>query len=95
MGMLTIRLDLPGDLVGVLDVPEDQLETQLRELIAVELFRERRISSGKGAELLGVHKWEFIQVLARHGCDYFTESPEELQQETDTLERLHGGKGSA
>jgi len=56
MSTLTVALDLPRDLLGVLDVPHAQLETRLRELIALELFREGRISSGKGAELLVASK---------------------------------------
>ena len=50
MSTLTVALNLPRDLLGALDIPQVQLETRLRELIALELFREGRISSGKGAE---------------------------------------------
>jgi predicted HTH domain antitoxin len=88
MSTLTVSLDLPRDLLGALDVPEARLETRLRELIAVELFREGRISSGKGAELLGVSKGDFIHLLARRGVSYFTESPEELVAEVMALEQL-------
>jgi predicted HTH domain antitoxin len=86
--MLTVALDLPRDLLGALDVPQVQLETRLRELIALELFREGRISSGKGAELLGISKLAFIHLLAQNRISYFTESPEELIDEISTLERL-------
>jgi len=75
-------------LLGALDVPEAQLEPRVRELIALELFREGRISSGKGAELLGISKREFIQLLAQHQIPYFTESPEELTAEVETVEQL-------
>ena len=90
MSMLTIALELPRDLLGALEVPQVQIEARLRELIALELFRESRISSGKGAELLGISKLAFIQLLARHQVAYFTGSPEELTAETVTLERLLG-----
>lgn len=90
MSTLTVSLELPRDLLGALNVPAGRAETRLRELIALELFREGRISSGKGAELLGVSKWEFIQLLARHGVPYFTESPGELAAEVATVERLLG-----
>lgn len=88
MGVLTVSLDLPRDLLGALDVPEARLETRLRELIAIELFREGRISSGKGAELLGISKVEFIHLLGRHGVHYFTESPEELVADVAAVEQL-------
>ena len=88
MGKLTVALELPRDLLGALEVPQTQVETRLRELIAQELFREGRISSGKGAELLGVPKLAFIQLLSQHGIDYFTASPEELEAEVAMLDQL-------
>ena len=93
MDMITVTLDLPRELLGALDVPRTHLEGRLRELIALELFRERCISSGKGAELLGISKLEFIQLLARHGVFYFTESSEELKADVVTLERLLSTEG--
>jgi len=90
MNTLTVSLDLPRDLMGALDVPGAQMEARLRELIALELFREGRISSGKGAELLGVSKLIFIQLLAKHGILYFAETPEELEAEVYKLEELIG-----
>jgi predicted HTH domain antitoxin len=88
MPPLKVALELPRDLLGALDVPQVEVEARLRELIALELFRERRISSGKGAELLGVSKAEFVQLLARHDIDYFVESPEELAEEIAELARI-------
>ncbi|HID56713.1 TPA: UPF0175 family protein [Candidatus Poribacteria bacterium] len=90
MDTLTVSLQFPRDLLGALDVPREQLEARLRELIVLQLFREGRISSGKGAELLGLSKLDFIRLLARHGLSYFTESPEELTAEVEMLERLLG-----
>ncbi len=90
MSTMTVSLDLPRDLVGALDVPEIGVGSRLKELIAVELFREGVISSGKGAELTGTSKGEFIDLLGRQGILYFTQSPEELTGEVATLERLLG-----
>ncbi len=88
MNSLSVRLDLPRDLLGALDVPEREVEMRVKELIALELFREGRISSGKGAELIGVSKHAFIQLLARHDIPYFTQSPEELSDEVEALDRV-------
>ena len=92
MKELTVSLNLPRDLLGVLDVPEPNLENRLRELIAIELFREGLISSGKGGELVGISKWDFIQLLAKHNIPYFNETPEELVAEVANLEKLLGEK---
>lgn len=88
MSTLNVSLQLPRDLLGALDVPEEQVERRLREMIALQLFREGRISSGKAAELLGISKLEFVQLLARYGLPYFTETPGELAAEARTLEQL-------
>ena len=48
MSTLTVQLNLPQDLLEVLNVPETQLETQILKLVALELFRQERISTGKG-----------------------------------------------
>jgi predicted HTH domain antitoxin len=75
---LTVRLELPRDLLGALDMAEEELEPRLKMLIALELFREGRISSGKAAELVGQSKEAFVSVLDRHGIAYFTETPDEV-----------------
>jgi len=90
MNTLRVALDLPRDLLGALDVPKGQLEFRVRELIALELFREGRISSGKGAELLKISKIDFVRLLSRYDIPYFTESPEEVSAEVENLERLMG-----
>lgn len=88
MEELTVRLNLPRDLLGVLDVSETGLENRLRELIAIELFREGRISSGKGGELVGISKWDFIQLLTRYNVPYFNQTPEDLVGEVQLIETL-------
>lgn len=90
MNALTVEVELPGDLLGALGVPKGRLKGHLKELIALELFREGRISSGKGAELLGIGKTDFIQILARHGVSYFTETPEGLAEQVSAAEALAG-----
>ncbi len=93
MTTLTVAVELPRDLLGALEVPQTQMEARLRELIALELFREGRISAGKGAEIFGISKMAFIQLLSQHGVDYFTESPEELKAEVAVLDQLLGDDG--
>ena len=88
MNTVSVSISLPRDLLGALDVPNVRVERRLRELIAFELVREGRISTGKGAEMLGISKWAFIQLLAQRGIDYFTETPEELADQVADLQRL-------
>lgn len=90
MEHVTVELELPRDLLGALRVTEHELGPELKRVIALGLFREERISSGKAAELLGLSKAEFIDLLDRHGIAYFTETPEELEAQVETLRDLFG-----
>jgi predicted HTH domain antitoxin len=88
MSNLTVSLSLPRNLLGTLDIPEAQLAGQILELLALELFRQGKISTGKGAELLGIAKSDFIEILARHQIAYLTTTPAELEAEVANVEAL-------
>ena len=45
------------------------------------LYLEQRISAGKAAELMGLHKREFVRLLARKGISYLDYSDAELDKE--------------
>ncbi|NEP45377.1 MAG: UPF0175 family protein [Okeania sp. SIO2H7] len=88
MSNLIVELNLPKGLVEVLDVSESQLESKIKELTVLELFRQERISSGKGAELLGMSKWDFIELLGKNNIPYFTESLAELTEQMAAAQSL-------
>jgi predicted HTH domain antitoxin len=85
---ITVELELPRDLLGALEVPEHELASALKRRIALGLFREERISSGKAAELLGLSKAEFIDLLDRHGIPYFTETTQELKAQVAAVREV-------
>lgn len=51
---VTVSLDLPSDLLNAMNIPQTALSLRIKELIALELFREGCISIGKAAELLDI-----------------------------------------
>jgi len=90
MERIKAELELPRDLLGALHVTEEELGSELKLLIVLELFREEKISSGKAAAVAGLSKSEFIDELDRHGIPYFTETPEELEAQMEAMRRLLG-----
>ena len=56
------------------------------ELIVLELYRERRISRGKAAELLGEPLERFLQRAANADIPYFDLTSGELSQEIESAE---------
>jgi predicted HTH domain antitoxin len=90
MRNLTVTFELPRNLLSALDVPEAMIEETLLEMIALQLYANGRISTGKAAELLSISKLEFIRLLARHDIPYFTQTAEELADEVAAARELLG-----
>lgn len=75
-----LQVSLPRDFLALLGA-QPQAGELAREYIVLGLYQEGRISGGKAAELLGVTKHGFVDLLARKGLDYFRLTPEEWNQE--------------
>ena len=93
METIQVSITIPRDLVGALDIPPADLAPYLQEVVALELFRQGRISTGKASELMGITKLEFMRLLSKHNIPYFTESPNELEAEVDATQRLLNNRG--
>ena len=55
-----MQIELDQDVVALLEGLRRPAKDAARELIVLELYREGTLSSGRGAELLGVSREEFI-----------------------------------
>ena len=86
--MTTILLDLEDELTTLLGTDKGQIERAVREVIVLELYRRRELSSGKAAELLGMPLEEFMTYTSRLGIPFFDMSAEEWDEELRTLDAL-------
>jgi predicted HTH domain antitoxin len=84
----TLRLEweLPE---GALEEPfRTDLVQAVRREVALRLFADGKISSGYGARMLGISRWEFIQLLGERQIPIISYEEGELEQEIATLDRL-------
>ena len=75
----------------VVEVPEEAMELfgesperfgrQMYEAAIVKRYDEGRVSSGRGAELLGISRADFLDLLARHGVSPFQYTADELKED--------------
>jgi predicted HTH domain antitoxin len=86
--MNTNSVDLGDDLVELLREVSQPVEQTARELIVLELYRQNRISAGKGSELLGISRWEFIIRASDAGIPYFSMTPDEWESEARQSEAI-------
>ncbi len=76
-----MTLQLEDDLTHLLQSGDQSADEAARELIVLELYRQRRISSGRAAELLHLPRLDFIQRASALGVAYFDLAADELETE--------------
>ena len=80
--MTTTAFEFNTDLVNVLrPLTNQSLNDFAEELMVLELYRRRQISSGKAAELLGMERMEFIRYSSRQRIAFFDMSDDEFAAE--------------
>jgi predicted HTH domain antitoxin len=87
--MAKIALELESNWVNVLRPLADRpLDSFIKELVVLELYRRHLISAGKAAELLEMERFEFVRYASRLGIPFFDMSEAEMTEEIDHLNML-------
>jgi hypothetical protein len=76
----TVTLELPEELVAMLGSPE-AVAGRVREALVLDLLREARISQGRAARLLGVTRWDILELMARYAIPSGPETAEEAERD--------------
>ena len=88
MNQVEVKLEVPDFLVSTIDISKDKLGGYIRQTLAVELYREGKLSLGKAKELAGVaNKWEMIQLLNSRGVS-LEYSAEDAAADLETLDEI-------
>ncbi len=85
--MQTIKaiMDLPGTFPLLIKKDETELASFIKQNVAIELYREGKLSLGKAAELAGTqNKWEMLMILSEHGV-VINYSAEDAEADLKTL----------
>jgi predicted HTH domain antitoxin len=86
--METERLELPAALLQAAGLDNTHLAEDAARLLAVELFREDKVSLGRAAELCHTPLAAFMDFVAMRGVSPLRYSFEDLEEERQSTERL-------
>jgi predicted HTH domain antitoxin len=86
--MSTVRLDLGDDVVSLLREAKQPVEAAALEMIVLELYRRRAVSSGKAARLLGMDRFEFVRYASGLGIPFLDMTEEEWAAEVERIKAL-------
>lgn len=76
---LSVPVEVPSGLLGF--KTEAELTADLRTTLAVRLFEEGRVSTGRAAQMAGMGKWDFIEELGRRKVPVVNWDEEEIRRE--------------
>jgi predicted HTH domain antitoxin len=97
MENVALEINFPADLLALLRVSRQEMAQEVQQWVALELFRSRRVSAGKAAEVAGVSLADFMDLTRQHGIPWVDYTDEELETELneaialgDTIRREEG-----
>ena len=86
---MSLTISIPDDFAAVLGATDEERERRGREAIALELYREGRISAAGGAQLMGTDLLSFQGLLAERDIPR-NYSVRDLHDDVAALDRLLG-----
>lgn len=84
----TCNITVPEALVCFLELGESKNELTRNALFLYPYVKNGTISHGKAAEILGIHKWDLIELYNNQGLPYFDMPISELEEEVATYTKL-------
>ncbi|MFQ6056478.1 MAG: UPF0175 family protein [Methanosarcinales archaeon] len=83
--MIQTTISIPEDILFSAKIRERQLQSFIKKILAVELYREGLLSLGKAAEFAGVEtRWEMMTILKEKGVPlHYT--IEDVKEDLDAL----------
>lgn len=86
--MITVEIELPDEM-KLFAMPKNKEKQMLRNaMILYPYIRKKKISHGRAAEILGIHKLDLIDLYGQMGFYYFDQTEEELEKEIQTFKQL-------
>ena len=86
--MRTAQIRLPVELIQAAGLQPSQAITCVARLLALEAFREGKITLGRAADLCGTPLAEFMDFAADRGVPPLSYTTEDLEEDRQTSKRL-------
>lgn len=83
----TVTIELPEELLSLLGDPA-AIGERAREALVLVLLRDAKISQGKAAQLLGITRWDILQLMVRHRIESGPETAEEMERDIENARRF-------
>lgn len=83
-----MRIELPSALLRAANLEGNNLSQEAARLLALELYREDKVSLELAAELCQTPLAAFLDFSAKHGVPPLRYNDEDLEEENQSVDRL-------
>ena len=85
--MEELSVKVPKDLIRILKVRDEDVPKLVRLYLAIELYREGKVSLGKASEIAEITEWEMMEILSSRNVP-IQYSVKDLEKDVKTLEEM-------
>ncbi|SHJ61310.1 Predicted antitoxin, contains HTH domain [Tangfeifania diversioriginum] len=88
MKNITIPIEIPSDLMIVLNESEQEIKSHFQASIAMMLFKEEKLTIGKATQLSGLSRFEFEKLLAKNKIPISNLKIDQIFGDVEKLQKL-------
>lgn len=90
MTMTDVKIQVPDGMVSYVIANDEQSELMRNAMLLYPYIKNLTISHGKAAEILGIHKYELIDLYDQLGLAYLDQDMQEIDEEVQYWKKLKG-----
>ena len=88
--MSSITIECPANILNALQETPDEFAREARILLAAKLYEIGRLSSGRAAELAGLSRVAFFDVLKSYKVSVANLTRKELKKDFESARKMRG-----
>ena len=90
MTLADVKIQVPAEMAPFVTVNDTQSELMRNAMMLYPYIKNLTISHGKAAEMLGIRKYELIDLYDRLGLSYLNQDMQEIEEEVQYWKELKG-----
>ena len=90
MTMTDVKIQVPDGMVSYVIANDEQSELTRNAMLLYPYIKNLTISHGKAAEILGIRKYELINLYGELGLPYLDQDMDEIDEEMQYWKKLKG-----
>ncbi len=90
MTLTDVKISIPLEMVSYVTSGDENMELERNALLLYPYIKNLTISHGRAAEILGIQKYELIELYDQLGLAYLNLDIDEVEKEVSVYKKLKG-----